>query len=143
MLRTGVIATALLVLAATPAHAAKHYAGKTAQNKLIRVHTTDDDVLTQVKLRWKARCNTGLAWHSVTSFNPPFKLAPADALRDFGDYREPLQGFDGNVHITIAGLHVDENTWKGTFRVRVVAKRNGKYFTTCKAGPIPWTVRGT
>ena len=126
--------------AALPASAsAATWKGKTRQGRGVVVRTGDDGTVNRVRIGWKARCADG-SYTSRTLFLPPLDSATSSAFADAGSYRGHPEGYQARIWVRIAGnLDAGEQTWSGTFRVRVRVFKGGERVDTCRLRRLRWS----
>jgi hypothetical protein len=118
------------------AASAKTWKGKTGQKRAVVVRTGDDGVVNRVQIGWRARCANG-NYKSSTVFRQPLDSATTTAFADAGDYRGHPKGYTARIWVRVAGT-LDDGSWRGTFRVRVRVKKNGKVIDTCRLKGLRW-----
>jgi len=126
--------------AALPASAsAATWKGKTRQGRGVVVRTGDDGTVNRVRIGWKARCADG-SYTSRTLFLPPLDSATSSAFADAGSYRGHPEGYQARIWVRIAGnLDAGEQTWSGTFRVKVRVSKGGEHVDTCRLRRLRWS----
>ncbi len=133
-MRATFVLIAVCVLAATlPANAsAATWKGKTHQGKGVVVRSGDDGTVNRIRIGWKARCGSG-NYSSRTLFLPPLDSATSSTFADAGSYRARPEGYQARIWVRIAGNRdAGEQTWSGTFRVKVRVSKEGEHVDTCR-----------
>ena len=136
------ISIAILMVAAPVAHATL-FDGRTSQDRRVLLETDADDVPARIAIRWHAPCEDGGRLVQTTNIEAPFDESTETFVRDRGAYRttvEDRQGREYKLRIRglIRGHLVDENTWRGRFRVRAAVRRSGELITICRKRGIRW-----
>jgi hypothetical protein len=127
-------------VAALPATAeAATWKGETRQGRAVVVRTDAGGVVERVRIGWKARCANG-TYKSRTLFLPPLDTATTSSFADAGSYSAHPRGYRARIWVRIAGsLDADEQTWSGTFRVRVRVFKGGERVDTCRLRRLRWS----
>ncbi len=125
---------------------AKSFRGETSQGRLATVVTGADGLVTRIRISYSAPCRAGRAYRfpNVFRFEPPFKTATADDVRDTVTVRSRLRGGGRNRQTTtiVARRTVDAagaERWSGTFKTRAVLTRGGKRLDVCELKRVTWT----
>jgi hypothetical protein len=129
------------VLAATlPANAsAATWKGKTRQGKGVVVRSGDDGTVNRIRIGWKARCGNG-NYTSRTLFLPPLDSATSTTFADAGSYRAQPEGYQARIWVRITGNRdAGDQTWSGTFRVKVRVSKGGEHVDTCRLRRLRWS----
>lgn len=126
--------------AALPAGAsAATWKGETRQGRAVVVRTADDGTVNRVRIAWKARCGNG-SYKSRTQFLPPLDSATSSEFADAGSSRGHPEGYQARIWVRIAGnLDAGEQTWSGTFRVKVRVSKGGEHVDTCRLRRLRWS----
>jgi hypothetical protein len=127
------------VAAALPATAsAATWKGKTRQGKGVVVRTGDDGTVNRIRIGWKARCADG-TYKSRTLFLPPLDSATSTTFADAGSYRGHPAGYQARIWVRVTGdLDAGEQTWSGSFRVKVRVSKRGEHVDTCRLKRVRW-----
>ena len=140
MRATFVLLAVCAMAAALPATAsAATWKGKTRQGKGVVVRTGDDATVNRVRIGWKAHCADG-TYTSRTLFLPPLDSATSTTFADAGSYRGHPAGYQARIWVRITGnLDAGEQTWSGTFRVKVRVSKGGEHVDTCRLRRLRWS----
>ncbi|HET8757547.1 MAG TPA: hypothetical protein VFM58_16125 [Solirubrobacteraceae bacterium] len=135
-----VLVAACVVAAALPATAsAATWKGKTRQGRGVAVRTGADGTVERVRIGWKARCADG-TYTSRTLFLPPLDSATSSTFADAGSYRGHPAGYRARIRVRVAGdLDAGDQTWSGTFRVKVRVSKGGESVDTCRLKRLRWS----
>jgi hypothetical protein len=142
-MRVGLLVLGCLVgiaVLAGSAEAAVH-SGKTNQGHRVTLVTDPGDELTRITIhRWKAPCRPSGRFAGRTSVVPPIDRSVPGLFFDRGSYKlhQANGDFDIKVKVAVRGERVSPRRWKGVFRPKVIAKRNGNLVARCNAGRIRW-----
>jgi hypothetical protein len=130
------------VVLVTPAAAgAKTWRGTTAQDRAVMVRTSADDLVSRVRIAWRARCQKG-RYKSTTLFVPPFDGSSTTAFEDLGTYRVRLPGGYRARHTAFVSASLDSGgVWRGTFNVSTRVTRKGKFVDSCRRKPVRWSAK--
>jgi hypothetical protein len=129
---------ALAVVLPATASAAT-WKGKTRQGRAVVVHAGDNGTVDRIRIGWKARCGSG-NYSSRTLFLPPLDSATSSTFADAGSYRGHPKGYQARIWVRIAGnLDAGEQTWSGTFRVKVRVSKGGEHVDTCRLRRLRWS----
>ena len=129
---------ALAVVLPATASAAT-WKGKTRQGRAVVVHAGDNGTVNRIRIGWKARCGSG-NYSSRTLFLPPLDSATSSTFADAGSYRGHPEGYQARIWVRIAGnLDAGEQTWSGTFRVKVRVSKEGEHVDTCRLRRLRWS----
>ena len=129
---------ALAVVLPATASAAT-WKGKTRQGRAVVVHAGDNGTVNRIRIGWKARCGSG-NYSSRTLFLPPLDSATSSTFADAGSYRARPEGYQARIWVRIAGnLDAGEQTWSGTFRVKVRVSKGGEHVDTCRLRRLRWS----
>ena len=142
MRATFVLVAVCALAAALPATAsAATWKGKTRQGRGVVVRTGDDGTVTRVRIGWKARCGSGdHTYTSRTLFVPPLDSATSSTFAHADSYRGHPEGYQARIWVRIAGnLDAGEQTWSGTFRVKVRVSKGGEHVDTCRLRRLRWS----
>jgi hypothetical protein len=114
---------------------AKVFRGKTTQGRPAAAIIGSDGLLRTASVNWRARCRGGRL-RDKTYFLRPHDQSTPDMFADAGTYRRR----DGRYRIRFTGsIHAariaDERgeRWRGTFRLKALVTRRGRYVDTCRA----------
>ena len=140
MRATFVLVAVCALAAALPATAsAATWKGKTGQGRVVVVRTGDDGPVKRVRIGWKARCAKG-NYTSRTLFQSPLDSSTSSTFADAGSYRGHPEGYQARIWVRIAGnLDAGEQTWSGTFRVKVRVSKGGEHVDTCRLRRLRWS----
>ena len=135
----------LMFVAAATAAEAKVFRGKTNQGRPASVVIGSDGLLRQARVNWRSRCAQGGRLRDKTGFSRPHDQSTPDAFFDEGTYRRA----DGNGYrlrftTSIRATRIADargERWRGTFRMKVLVTRNGRYVDTCRTGRLRFTLR--
>jgi hypothetical protein len=137
-----VLSMAMFVAAAASAEA-KVFRGKTNQGRSASVVIGSDGLLRTAAVNWRSRCRAGRL-SSKTYFLRPHDVSTPDAFSDAGTYRRR----DGRYRIRFTGsitatriADARGERWKGTFRLKALVTRRGRYVDTCRTGRLRFTLR--
>jgi hypothetical protein len=135
------VATAALLTASAQADAA-YWKGKTRQGRTVTVRTGADGLVTQVRIRWRARCNPG-SLTGGTAFRRPIDRLEPTAFEDGGTSQARVEGgFRSTDTAFVQGrLRADGRRWRGTFHLRAVIRRRGRVVDRCRTGTVRWSAR--
>jgi len=129
---------ALAVVLPATASAAT-WKGKTRQGRAVVVHAGDNGTVNRIRIGWKAGCGSG-NYSSRTLFLPPLDSATSSTFADAGSYRARPEGYQARIWVRIAGnLDAGEQTWSGTFRVKVRVSKGGEHVDTCRLRRLRWS----
>jgi hypothetical protein len=130
------------VVLVTPAAAgAKTWRGTTAQERAVMVRTNADDLVSRVRIAWRARCQKG-RYTSTTLFVPPFDASSTTAFEDEGTYRVRIRDGYRARHTAFVSASLDASgVWRGTFHVRTRVTRNGKFVDSCRLKRLRWSAK--
>jgi hypothetical protein len=131
----GVLTVCVAALLPATADAAT-WKGKTRQGRAVVVRTGSDGVVNRLRIGWKAHCANG-AYKSRTLFAAPLDSATATSFTDAGDYRGHPEGYRSRIWVRVAGT-LDDDVWRGTFRVSVRVSKNGDVVDTCRLKRLRW-----
>ena len=135
-MRTLALAVAMLV--AVPAVAeAETWRGKTRQGRTVWVRTGDDDRVERVSVSWKATCQKG-SYMSRTVFLRPFDVSEAAEFEDRGTYRVSVKGGYRARHTVFVHGTLDDDRWRGIFRVRTRVTKDGHFVDRCRLRRVTW-----
>jgi hypothetical protein len=138
----GTLATAALLVVPAGAEAATAFRGKTKQGRLASVVTKPDGTPKRARIAWRAKCDTGAHYSSVTRFVPPYDTIARNSFEDAGVLTSDLgKGVRARLSLYNRGSLRSDGTWKGVFRVTVVVRRDGKRIDTCRLRGNTWTAR--
>jgi hypothetical protein len=138
----GALATAAGLVAPAGAEASTAFRGKTEQGRLASVVTEPDGTPKRARIAWRAKCDTGAHYSSVTRFVPPYDTIAPGSFEDTGVLRSDLgKGVRARLRLYNRGSLRADGTWKGVFRVTVVVRRDGTRIDTCRLRGNTWTAR--
>jgi hypothetical protein len=136
-----VLALFMLASVATAAVApAGTYTGKTKQKRKISLDVDANAKVTKLDVNWRAKCKKPKKfWTGGTSFtNVP---GNTDAFAKKGNYTSHTSsGFDGIIHVQLAGKFVTSSKAQGTFKAHVKVSKNGKKVDRCNVS-TKWTAK--
>ena len=131
------VSTLAAVLPATASGAT--WKGETHQGRPVVVRTGDNGTVNRIRIGWKARCGSG-NYSSRTLFLPPLDSATSTTFADAGSYRGHPEGYKARIWVRITGnLDAGEQTWSGTFRVKVRVSKGGEHVDTCRLRRLRWS----
>ena len=133
------VGTAVL---AGPAEAAVH-SGKTDQGQRVTLVTDPGDELARLTFfRWKAECAPRGRYVDTASLVPPIDRSAPGLFFHRGSYKlhQPNGDLDIKVKASVRGERISPRRWKGVFRPKVIAKRDGSVLARCNPGRIRWRV---
>lgn len=134
-------AAGFLVTAPSPAQAqATKFKGRTGQHRQATVRTGADGAVRSIKLGWKARCNgTRRLFRNRTVFRAPFDRSSPSRVVDRGPYTiRYKQGFRVRVKPVMSALRRSEFRWRGTLRIKLIARQHGRLLTRCRVKKTRW-----
>jgi hypothetical protein len=139
-------ALSMLVFGAAAASAeAKVFRGKTNQGRPASVVIGTDGLLRNARVNWRAHCRTDGRVREKTSFTRPHDQSSPDAFFDEGTYRgRTSDGYRLRFTGSIRGRRIADERgerWRGTFRMKVLVTRRGRYVDTCRSGRLRFTLR--
>ena len=138
------LAGAALAGADAAAAEAKVFRGETAQGRRASVVIGTDHLLRAARINWRARCRRGRVVEK-TVFTRPHDQSTPDAFFDTGMYRiRTRDGYRLRVTTTIRGHRSGQGageSWRGTFRAKVLVTRRGRYVDTCRVKRLRWAAR--
>ena len=123
------------------------YRGETSQDRPVAVRTDTDGLVERVRISWAATaCRRGRYYRTTTVDTRPFDRVTPTRLRDEYDYVERSAG---GIRATVTATLVARlegsgarERWTGTFRTRVVVRRDGRRVDTCRTRrAVRWTAR--
>jgi hypothetical protein len=133
----GACAAGLLL---APAADAAVWKGKTRQGRSVTVVTGADGLVTQMKIRYRARCNDGKGFVAGVEFVPPLDSSTTTSFADEGvikwTFKKSRERVKGRTS-TSGGLR-SSGRWTGDFRLRVKIRKNGRVIATCRTGRVGW-----
>ena len=135
----------LMFAAAATAAEAKVFRGKTSQGRPASAVIGSDGLLRAARVNWRSRCTQGGRLRDKTIFTRPHDRSTPDAFLDEGTYRRKDDNgyrlrFTSSIRATrIADARGDG--WRGSFRIKVLVTRNGRYVDTCRSGRLTFTLR--
>lgn len=133
------VAVCVLATALPASASAATWKGKTRQGRGVVVRTGDDGTVNRIRIGWKARCADG-SYTSRTLFVRPLDSATSTSFADAGSYRARPAGYKARIWVRIAGnLDAGEQTWSGTFRVKVRVSKGGEHVDTCRLRRLRWS----
>lgn len=132
-----VVALTLAVSMAVPAQAAgATYTGNTTQGLPFTLKTRANGRPRQVTFAWSASCRSGVV-RTVTRGTPgsrttykKFTSHGSYVIRQ-GDIRLRISGIAG-------GTRVSAREWRGSFRLTIVVRKDGRFVEKCKLGNTRW-----
>jgi hypothetical protein len=135
----------LMFVAAAASADAKVFRGKTSQGRAASVVIGSDGLLRSARVNWRSRCSQGGRLRDKTGFSRPHDQSSPDAFLDEGTYRRnDDNGYRLRFTTSIRGTRIADERgerWRGTFRMKVLVSRNGRYVDTCRTGRLRFTVR--
>jgi hypothetical protein len=130
------VAVSLAIVA--PAEAAR-WRGKTKQGRLAAVHTGADGLVSQVRIRYLARCTDREVLTGGVQTLPPIDHSAAGSFQDSGSFRFRIRGGErARAFMSIEGGLRRSGRWTGSFRIRVRVTKGGRFVATCRTGRIGW-----
>ncbi len=134
LIALAVLSMAMFVAAAASAEA-KVFRGKTTQGRPAAAIIGTDGLLRTASVNWRARCRDGRL-RDKTYFLRPHDESTPDAFADAGTYRRKdgrfRIRFTGSIRATRIADQSGEG-WRGTFRLKALVTRRGRYVDTCRA----------
>ena len=135
----------LMFVAAAAGAEAKVFRGKTDQGRPASVVIGSDGLLRAARVNWRSRCKQGGRLRDKTIFLRPHDQSSPDAFLDEGTYRRSDGNgyrlrFTGSIRAARSSGARGER-WRGTFRMKVLVTRNGRYVDTCRTGRLRFTLR--
>ena len=131
----------LLVVAAVAEAARTKFLGQTSQDRRAVV-VEEDGAPARITIFWGAPCGEGRL-RSGTSFLPPFDESTPTFVRDGGrgtieitDERGRTYRFHARARVR--ARQIEDDRWRGRFRVSGELRRNGELVTRCGTGRIRW-----
>ena len=71
---------------------------------------------------------------------PPLDSATSSTFAHADSYRGHPEGYQARIWVRIAGnLDAGEQTWSGTFRVKVRVSKGGEHVDTCRLRRLRWS----
>jgi hypothetical protein len=139
---TAVVCGVVVGLLLVPSAEAAKWRGKTRQGRLAAVHTGADGLVSQVRIRYAARCTDGDVLTSTVQFLPPIDQSSTTAFADGGTFRFRLRGGEKARATTfVEGGLRRSGRWTGSFRIRVRVTERGRFVATCRLGRVGWKAR--
>jgi hypothetical protein len=140
---TPLVTVAALLAADATAHA-KVFRGETSQGRHASLVVGSDGLLRTARVNWRSRCRQGRIV-SRTFFLRPHAQSTPDGFFDSGTYRRRQQGgYRLRFTAAIRGRRIagpGTERWRGTFRVKVLVTRRGRYVDTCRLRGLRWKTR--
>jgi hypothetical protein len=135
----------LMFVAAAASAEAKAFRGKTNQGRPASVVIGSDGLLRAARVNWRSRCTQGGRLRDKTVFLRPHDQSTPDAFLDEGTYRRTdgkgyRLRFTGSVRATRIADSRGER-WRGSFRMKILVTRKGRYVDTCRTGRLRFTLR--
>jgi hypothetical protein len=145
-----VLATAAALLAVAPSAAeAKSFRGETSQKRFASVVVGADGLVTRIRISYSAPCgDPRYRFPNVLRVEPPFDTATPDDVTTRLKLNDKLLG-GGRSRQTVtvtahrSGDAAGAESWRGTFKTRVVLTRGGKKLDTCELKRVTWTATPT
>ena len=144
-----VLATVVLLFAFTGAAEAKSFRGKTSQKRLATVAVGQDGLITRIRISYSAPCSDpAYRFPNVLRLEPPFLTSTEDELNETVTLKDRLSGGGRSRQTATLTAHrtVDaagEESWRGTFKTKIVLTRAGKRLDTCQLKRVTWTATPT
>ena len=134
----------LMFVAAAGSAEAKVFRGKTDKGRRAAVIIGSDGLLRTASVHWRAHCIQGGRLADKTYFLRPHDESTPDRFADSGTYRRS----DGKYRLRFTGSIRGHRTvgergerWRGTFRLKILVTRGGRYVDTCRTGRLRFTLR--
>jgi hypothetical protein len=145
--RLAVAAVSLTAFAAADATAeAKVFRGKTSAGRAASVVVGSDGLIRNARINWRTRCRHGSV-ADKTAFIRPHDISTPESFTDDGTYRRRDGSYRLRFTTHISGSRVFDaarparERWHGTFRMKVLVTRGGRYVDTCRLRALRWTAR--
>ena len=136
------LTVAALAAADATAHA-KVFRGDTSQGRRASLVVGSDGLLRTARINWRSRCRAGRLV-SRTFFLRPHAQSTPDSFSDSGTYRRRQEGgYRLRFTAAVRGRRITSGRerWRGSFRVKVLVTRRGRYVDTCRLRGLRWTAR--
>jgi hypothetical protein len=135
----------LMFVAAAGSAEAKVFRGKTDKGRRAAVIIGSDGLLRTASVHWRAHCIQGGRLADKTYFLRPHDESTPDRFADAGTFRRTDgKGYRLRFTASIRGHRtVGERgeRWRGTFRLKILVTRKGRYVDTCRTGRLRFTLR--
>lgn len=121
------------------------FVGETAQenarDRRVQLRTDANGQVSQFGIVWRAKCNRkGRFWSAGTAVRGRAIELDGETFTAEGSYEDRVnRKVTGTVTVSMRGSFTDENTATGTWKAKVVVRKNGKKIDTCRANTT-WTV---
>jgi hypothetical protein len=130
------VAVCLLLV---PTAEAARWRGKTKQGRLAAVHTGPDGLVSQVRIKYLARCTDGDVLTGAVQFLPPLDQSTTSSFQDGGVFRFRIRGGErARATVSLDGGLRRSGRWTGNFRLRVRVTKNGRFVATCRVRRVGW-----
>ncbi len=130
------VAVCLLLV---PTAEAARWRGKTKQGRLAAVHTGPDGLVSQVRIKYLARCTDGDVLTGGVQFLPPLDQSTTSSFQDGGVFRFRIRGGErARATVSLDGGLRRSGRWTGNFRLRVRVTKNGRFVATCRVRRVGW-----
>ena len=135
----------MMFVAAAAGAEAKVFRGKTNQGRPAAAIIGSDGLLRTASVNWRSRCVQGGRLRDKTYFLRPHDESTPDTFADTGTYRRTdgkgyRLRFSGTIRATRIADERGER-WRGTFRMKILVTRKGRYVDTCRTGRLRFTLR--
>jgi hypothetical protein len=145
-----VLATVAALLAVAPSAAeAKSFRGETSRKRYASVVVGAVGLVTRIRISYSAPCgDPRYRFPNVLRVEPPFDTATPDDVTTRLKLNDKLLGGGRSRQTVTVTAHrsVDAagaESWRGTFKTRVVLTRGGKKLDTCELKRVTWTATPT
>jgi len=139
-----VLLACLLVALPATAQAAETFKGRTSQGRTVVVRTADSGLVTLVRLRWTAACESAETdLTSRLSMYPRFfnRVSTARRIRGVGRYKaKAAPGTFARIRATVTGRR-SKGRWRGTFTATATVRRDGETIDRCRTPRIRWSAK--
>ena len=147
MVPAAVLTAAVGVAVAVPPPPDSTFSGETSQTNIqrhaVQVDTDSNGHVSQVIIQWRAKCKVkGQFWSSTKRIRRGTQGLPqsGDVFSRTQTYTADAGGgIKGRIKYTLSGSFTDDDNVNGTFKARVVVRRNGRKIDTCKLPQITWS----
>ena len=134
----GLCTAAVALVAVAPAEAAR-WRGKTSQGRLAAVHTGADGLVSQVRIKYLARCSDGDTLTGAVQFLPPLDQSATTAFQDSGVFRFRIRGGErARATTSVDGGLRRSGRWTGNFGIRARITKRGRFVATCRIRHLGW-----
>ena len=136
-----------LLLALAPAAEAKSFRGETSQKRFASVIVGAGGQVSRIRISYSAPCtDPRYRFPNVLRIEPPFDEASAEAVTEKLTLRDrPRDGGTSRQTVTVTARRTisasGAESWRGTFKTRVVLMRGDKRLDTCELKRVTWSAR--